>query len=300
VTRDPHGGAERLPALVNDELSPELALVDPDVAERARDSLPDITLTETRLSLSLKVDLAPPPAAPQAVPERIVAAEPAPAPTLARPADAPAPLSYDEIRQPFHEPRIGLRRRRAVLAALVILGAVAGVALALPGALDGPSSQTSANRRSAGARATTAPAVHRLKSRRTGKARPKARKKAAAGPTRPTRPAHKAKPAPNQQAAAPPVSIRHVSKHKRRGPAVRPRVRALPDFVWLPVKNATGYLVEFFAGSKVVVRVRTRTARLHITARQLHRGRYRWLVWRVGKSDSPIGKPVVDSNVTIR
>jgi hypothetical protein len=92
-----------------------------------------------------------------------------------------------------------------------------------------------------------------------------------------------------------------VSKRKHKAaPAVSQRAHALPDFVWVPVKNARGYLVEFRAGSKVVVRVRTRAARLHVSPKQLHRGRYRWLVWRVSASGSPMGRPLVDSNLKVR
>jgi hypothetical protein len=306
VTGDPHGGVERLPALVDDELSPELALVDPDVAERARDALPDITLTEIRLSLSLKVEQVPTPAVPQPVPERVAFVEPAPAPApapaIVRPIDSPAPPSYEEIRRVFHEPRIRPRRwRRSALAAVVVLGAAAGVALALPRALDGPSPKTSANSRSSGAPAAAAPTVHPPKSKGTSKAEPKAHKKANPSPTRHTRP-HKTKSAPKKHAAAPPASAptRHVSKRKHRAPAVRPHVRVLPDFVWAPVKNARGYVVVFLSGSKVALRVHTRAARLRVTTKQLHRGRYRWLVWRVGKSGSAIGKPLVDSNLRVR
>jgi hypothetical protein len=302
VTRDPHDGAERLPALLDDdELSPEVALVDPDVAERARDALPEITLTEIRLSLRIKVEQSPARSAPHSVPEPVSVPEPAPAPAhaLVRPPDVPAPPAHDEIRRVFHEPRIGPRRlRRSALAALVIVGVVAGVALALPRTLDGPSPQTSANRRSSGASAAAAPAIHRLKSKGASKVNAKAHKKAAASSKQHARPAHKVKRVPKKHAAAPPASSKHVSKRKPKAPVVLPLAHALPNFVWAPVKNARGYLVEFLAGSKVVLRVRTRAAKLHVS--QLHRGRYRWLVWRVGKSGSPIGKPLVDSNLKVR
>jgi hypothetical protein len=299
-----------------DQLSPELALVDPEVAERARDALPDITLTEIRLRLSIKVEQTPAPTAPHSSPEPVAVPEPAPtaapAPTLVRPADAPAPPPYDEIRRVFHEPRVGPRRlRRSALAGLVIVGVAAGVALALPRALDGPSPQTSASRRSSGGPAA-APAVRREKSKARSKVNAKAHEKAAASPrqharsthkaaaspTHHARPAHKVKRVPKKHAAAPPASSRHVSKRKPKAPVVLPLAHALPNFVWAPVKNARGYLVEFLVGSKVVLRVRTRAAKLHVS--QLHRGRYRWLVWRVGKSGSPIGKPLVDSNLKVR
>ena len=308
MTSDPHGGAERLPALLDDdELSPELALVDPDVGERARDALPDITLTEIRLSLSIKVQQMPPPSVPQPVHEPVAAAVPAPAPALPPPpalvrtADPPPPPSYEEIRRVFHEPRFGPQRwRRSVLAAVVVLGVAAGVALALPRALDGPTSLTSADRRSSAARHPTVPAAHRAKTKKTRKAKPTAHKKAAPRPSRHARHAHKAKPTPTTPTATPPSSSRHVTKRKHKPSPVRPRPRVIPDFVWAPVKSANGYLVEFRTGSKLALRVRTRAPRLHVSAAQLRRGHYRWLVWVIGTSGSPIGKPLVDSTVTVR
>ncbi len=263
----------------------------------------------------------PAPVAPQSVPEPAAVPEPAPTPaaaaTFVRQADAPAPPPYDEIRRVFHEPRIGPRRlRRSALAALVVVGAAAGVALALPRALDGPSPQTSADRRASRAPAAPPSAVHRLKSKGTSKVNAKTQKKAAAGPTSkvnaktdrkaassPThhaRPAHKAKRAPKKHAARPPAVSRRVSKPKHKAPAVPPRAHTLPDFVWAPVKNARGYLVEFLAGSKVALRVRTRAARLRLSAKQLHRGRYRWLVWQLGAAGAPIGEPLVDAKVSVR
>jgi hypothetical protein len=306
VTRDPHSEAERLPALLDDdELSPELVLVDPDVAERARDALPDITLTEIRFSFSLKVQQMPAPAAPRSVPEPVVVAEtattPAPAPIVTRPADAPAPPSYEEIPRVFHEPRIDpVRFRRFLPAGLVVLGVAAGVALALPRGLDGPTSQSSANSNSSKPDSAAAPGVHRPKSKGTSYAKPEAHKKRATSPTRHPPPAPKAKRAPKKHVAAPPpVTSRHVSKPKQKR-VVRPHVRMIPDFVWVPVKGARGYLVEFLTGSKVVFRAHTRGARLRLSAKQLHRGSYRWLVWQLGEAGAPIGKPLVDSKVTVR
>jgi hypothetical protein len=68
----------------------------------------------------------------------------------------------------------------------------------------------------------------------------------------------------------------------------------------VPAKNAHGYLIEFRSGSKLVLHVRTRFARLHVSRTRLQRGRYRWLVWALNSSGSPTGKPLVDSNVRIR
>ena len=298
VTRDPHSEVERLPALLDDdELSPELALVDPDVAERARDALPDITLTEIRLSLSIKVEQTPAARVPQSAPEPGAVAEPAPALVLT--ADRPAPPAYDEIRNVFHEPRLATRRRRhSTMAALLILGVAAGVALALPRALDGPTSRASADRTSSAARAPTPPAAHRAKAKRTSLAKPPARKKAAARLSPTARPTQKAKPTAERHAAVPPVVTKPVSKHQPN--AVHLSRTTIPDFVWVPAKNASGYLIVFRSGSKLVLRVRTRAARLHVSRRRLNRGRYRWLVWALNKAGSPAGEPLVDSRVRIR
>ena len=296
VTRDPHSEAERLPALLDDdELSPELALVDPDVAERARDALPDITLTEIRLSLSIKVEQTPAPPVPQSAPEPVAVGEPTPAPALVLPADRPPPPAYDEIRKVFHEPRLApRRRRRSTMAAVVILGIAAGVALALPRALDGPTSRASADRGSSAARAPTVPAAHGAKAKRTSEAH----KKAAARLSPAARPVHKAKPTAKRHAAAPPVVTKPVSKHRPK--PVLPSRTTIPDFVWVPAKNVSGYLIEFRSGSKLVLSVRTRAARLHVSRRRLHRGRYRWLVWALNNSGSSAGKPLVDSRVRIQ
>jgi hypothetical protein len=278
-----------------------MALVDPDFAERARDALPDITLTEIRFSLSIKVQQTPALPVPQFPPELVAVAEPEPAaaPALVLPAERPAPPPYDEVRRVFHEPHFAPRRRsRSTMAGVVILGVAAGVALAMPRALNGPTLRTSANRRSSTARVPTGPAAHRAKAKRTSKTKPPAHKKAAARRSPAPRAAHKAKQTAKDRAAAPPVVTKPVSKPRPK--PVHPARPALPDFVWAPVKTASGYLIEFRSGAKLILRVRTRAARLHLSRKQLHRGRYRWLVWALNHSGSPAGKPLVDSNVRIR
>jgi hypothetical protein len=62
----------------------------------------------------------------------------------------------------------------------------------------------------------------------------------------------------------------------------------------------SGYLVEFLAGSKIVLRARTRAAKLHVSARALRPGTYRWVVWGLNNRGAPTGKPLVDSSVRIR
>jgi hypothetical protein len=97
--------------------------------------------------------------------------------------------------------------------------------------------------------------------------------------------------------AAPAAAAKLSSRHR---PAQHHRAQPpIPDFVWVPATNARGYLIEFRSGSKPVLRVRTRAARLHVSRRRLRRGRYRWIVWALDRERSPAGKPLVDAIVRI-
>jgi hypothetical protein len=312
LIRDPRGEPERLPALRrdgDDELSPELALVDPDAAERARAALPDITLPEIRVSPSLKAEQTDQPAPPgHKLVAVAVAHPPAPSPALARSPASPAPPAYDEIGRVFDEPRVRRRRgRRSMLAAALILCVAGGVALALPRGLDRQGSQTSASRlglqSSAAAQAPShahraKPQTYRAKRTRKRAAKPRAHRKAAARRSRAARPVHNPQSAAKRHASAPRAAPKPVSKHLPT--TVHRSQRAIPDFVWVPAKNVSGYLIEFRSGSKLVLRARARAARLHVSRKRLPRGRYRWFVWALNQAGSPTGKPLVDSNVRVR
>jgi hypothetical protein len=286
------------------DLSPELALVDPDVAERARLALPDITLTEVRLSLSLKIEqTAQPPARPIDRPVVHVAASAPPIEATVVPVAAPAPPptpAYDEIRRVFHEPRFsGRRRGRSTLVALLVLGAAAGTALALPRALDGRGSEKSADRLQPSAKATHAPSASRPKAKSASK--PKAHREARARRTkRVSSSAGTTKAAGTGKATVTHTRSRPKPKRKVTPVSVRRAPRVIPAFVWVPVKGASGYLVEFRSGSKLVLRAHTRTARLRVSTKQLRRGHYRWQVWALNQAGARIGKPLVDSAVRIR
>jgi hypothetical protein len=185
-----------------------------------------------------------------------------------------------------------------MLALPVILVVAAGVAFALPRALDGPSSQTSADRRSSAIRVPAVPPAARAKAKSTRKVPRQAHRKAAARRAHAAQPANEAKPAAKKHAAAPAAATKPLSKH--RPAAVHSAQPPIPDFVWVPAKNASGYLIEFRSGSKLVLRVRTRAARLHFSRRRLHHGRYRWLVWALNHAGSRVGEPLVVSIVRIQ
>jgi hypothetical protein len=266
----------------DDYLTPELALVDADAAESARLALPDITPTESRILMAREATRA--------------------------------------ARQAFHEPipERPSRLRRSMLAVLIV-GCAASTALALPLASDWRGSKTSVEslRPSTGATLgapSSRPRHSGTRSPAKPKSRPKARarqaggvgsaahaeKSTATGPAAPPPAASRspaAKPKPRRHASAPRAATEPVSKHR---PTVHPSRPAIPDFVWVPAKNASGYLIEFRSGSKLVLRARTWAARLHVSPKRLRRGRYRWSVWALNHSGSPAGKPLVDSNVRIR
>ena len=267
----------------DDDLTPELALVDADAAESARLALPDITLTESRILMAREATRA--------------------------------------AREAFHEPIPEPRRRlRRPMLAVLIVGCAASTALALPLAFDRRGSESSLEslRPSTGATLgapSSRPRHSVTRSPAKPESRPKARARqaggvgfaahakkstatghAAAPPAASPRPA--AKPKPRRHASAPRAATQPVSKH--RPTAVHLSRRAIPDFVWVPAKNASGYLIEFRSDSKLVLRARTRAARLHVSRKRLHRGRYRWSVWALNRAGSPAGKPLVDSNVRIR
>ena len=305
-----------LPALrrdLEDELSPELVLVDPDAAQRARDALPEITLTEVRLSRARAVErlTRPRPALVRAAAEVPVAAvppslpAPAPAPAPAHPAAPPPPPSYEDLRRALEEPAPTRRRLgRSVLAALIVVGVAAGIALALPRALDRRDSQTvgGLGPKASAAAGQTQHAAPK-KATRPAHAKAVAHAKPASGKKAAVHKARKTTPASRRHASATPAASKAskpkpTRKHHRA--AVRPVRPAIPDFVWVPAKDARGYLIEFRSGSKLVLRTHSKVARLHVSKRQLRPGRYRWYVWALDRGSSPVGKPLVDSTVRIR
>lgn len=79
-----------------------------------------------------------------------------------------------------------------------------------------------------------------------------------------------------------------------------PATRSIPDFVWVAVKGAARYRIEFFRGARVVHTATTSVPRLHVAAATLPPGRYRWRVWALEESGARIGAPVVDASVNIR
>jgi hypothetical protein len=246
-TRDSGGG---LTADGRDPVSPELALVDPELARRERAQLP----------------LPPPPARREPHPPDTARASGRPSvPT------APLPPQPEPPRQRSRGRRVA--RRVAAMTALAAIGAagIAAASVARHGeqpelgapAAQVPSADTPAAPRRArqptrsGARATTT--------------------RAAAGATR-TRAATGTQPPPTP----PPAATQTTA-----APAPPPRTGPEPrTFAWLPVPRATHYRVEFYRGPTRILVAFPARPRLVVPGRWKYRGRvlsfsagtYRWTV----------------------
>jgi hypothetical protein len=96
--------------------------------------------------------------------------------------------------------------------------------------------------------------------------------------------------------AANPTNITPSSSASKEKPAAR----SIPDFVWVPVKGATRYRVQFLRSGRVVLTTTTNGARLHVASAKLPPGTYRWKVWALTKAGTPAGAAVVDASAKIR
>jgi hypothetical protein len=239
-----------------ERLSPELVLVDPALAERARSQLADPDDTVARLEA--------------------LARESAVTAAARRLAELDSLATQERRTFPLRtlaRPRLRTRSRHPVL-----IGAFATVTLttalllgmgADPG---GPPNvvQTAAVGEPP---ASTAPA-------------PTAPAPTAPAPTAPAPTA----PAPAKPAPATPAPTKPAAKPSRpqaRTPAVsRPVVR---PFAWAPSAGASAYHVELFRGAERVFAAETKRAAIDIPARwrfagrrqMLEPGEYRWYVWPV-------------------
>jgi hypothetical protein len=220
-------------------VSPELALVDPELARNARARLPDPSERQ-------------------------------------RPAAAPA--SWEAER-----PRASRVVRALRVAAAVVLAGT----LALPA--------VTALTRDSSTQSTSSPRGDGPGSPVRGEVRSALR--ATAAPARPT-------PARPRAAAA-----RRERPAARRRAATAPRPAAR-TFVWVPVRGADGYEVQFFRGARRVLLTRTQRPRLVVpaargrgTARRpsLRPGAYRWYVWPLFRTRTGLrrGDAVVQARLVV-
>jgi hypothetical protein len=263
----------------DEEISPELALVDPETAQRARRALPETVLTEDLIGLGRReASTAPPLAA--------LASELA-HDVDAREVERPPELAYDELRRASEAAEIEEpprpRRRRAVVLAGLVVGAAAAL-LITPRALD--------DRNSSARTATPLGSVEHISTLPTVRRSEGATTRSGVLGVRTTAPTERT------TSAAPTTDRRTVATvSPRRAPLP---ARTIRNFGWVPVKHAVGYRVEFRNGPKLVLRVRTRAARLRLSLAQLRPGRYHWFVWRLNQRGTPIGAALVDATLKVR
>jgi hypothetical protein len=252
------------PPAGDEPVSPELALVDPELRERLRDLLPEI-------------ELEPPPPVLRALPDPESEADRAltPPPELVEaPGPVPAPVATLPVRPApvYLYPTRGERMRSfakafalgAAAATVITVGVVAELGDG-PAATEDPGTTpprvaapvpVPAPSDTSGGSTITKPA--------TGtKTQPK-------GATKPKIAAGKSS-APRQQKAPPPPA---ASSEPRR-------------FAWAPVEGAVGYRLELFRGDRQVFETRTKQPVYELPTRWRHdgvtqtltTGDYRWYVW---------------------
>ena len=292
-----------IPPTIDEAVSPELALVDPELGERLRARLPEI-------------ELEPPPPLLRAVPDpQPDEAQPfAPPPELVGSSDHGAVVDPAPQQVPVYVyPTRGERFRS--FAKAFVAGAAAATVITV-GVIaerdDGPAVVQDAGP----APPTVAAPVPAPKVTPGGSGTQRTVKKPASAPS-----STRAKQAITKQGKTPATSgaktqrasAKGTAKAKTAGQAGRSKETPPPAastepkrFAWAPVNGAVGYRLELFRGDKQVLDVRTTTPAYELPARWRHAGRnqtltkgdYRWYVWPLRPS-GPGAVAVVQAHLTI-
>jgi hypothetical protein len=265
ATREAAAGSN---GVAHEPLSPELALVDAELARRAREELPDPVPEAARLSI------------------------------VTAPPTVGEPLPRD-IRPGFTvEARPPRRKRRLVgwMVAVTLLGAATGIAVsntttlrrfvsdhapASIGAIGDPTPTPESP-----ATAASPPTPNEQPESSGSSAPPPA-----VAPTTGTVASASPGAAPTPTPAAP----------RRTTPGGR-------TFAWVPVPGAASYLVQFYRGRKEIFSARPSKPRLALPGRWSYKGseyslapgRYRWSVRPHFRGKKPLGPPIVRAKLVIR
>jgi hypothetical protein len=237
------------PARTTEASSPELALVDDELAARARDLLADPDDTLARLERRIR----------QARAAQVERPRPAPPSTSSGPPEPPS------ARVPSATPSTRPRLPRALV---VGVAPIAAVLAALLFVFDGGWRSDPAVTPTSGPGRVTESGI---------------------APTAPQDAAPQNGGSTTADDARPPTSAPERSRARppRRPAATRkPDAR---EFAWAPVANASGYSIELFRGSTRVYAGRTTRPRMTLPATWTFEGRrhrlvsgvYRWYVWPV-------------------
>ena len=295
ATKDPIGRLAREP------VSPELALVDPDLARYARERLPDPSaerlppVTESRRERA-----APPPSA--SPPQEILSAG-AGAEQLHDEVGTTAAFTRAEDPSEFADSAsVSAPSRTFLLVSAVLI--LAAVALAII-TLDRPADDSIPVQ---GPAQGGIPAASAVKEARAAKPKP--------APARPQKQSRQGG-APSTTRANPPASTAGSRRETTPRPpaATRPakahpiptRSRAFGTrvFIWAAAEHATAYKVGFFRDGKQVFEALASGPRLELPLRWVYHGRryrlksgtYSWTVWPAfgRRGNARFGQPIVNS-----
>jgi hypothetical protein len=267
IELEANGGLARPPDEAPDVISPELALVDPDLRDRARAALSTAAVPSAPrlVSVPSPIESIPKPIEPEPADDVTPAISPE------RPVEAPVRSLDPDARTASSS----VRPRRAALAVGATLG-LTFVALAFLGVMvvgggeDDPPRSASASGPSGAANPGPFSGPESPRSGQPKRAGPSAA--SASKPSKSKRGARpsqaKAKSAPSRRATSPPANRR---------------------FAWAPVAGAIAYHVELFRGSSRVFAARTRRPEISLQTgwrfegrrQTLTRGNYLWYVWPV-------------------
>jgi hypothetical protein len=245
-------------------LSPELALVDFDLAAEARESLPKADDTLARVELLVRANR--------------IAAE------RARVAASPSATPDRPVR-PLPANRSRGNRRRAALAggavAVAVVGALlVGVRVSVRGTPAG------ADTAAIGQPPVPVGALPRTQEEKSRTPHPQAATTTEASPrtgasARTSHPKATTTPRPRPHVGKP------AARAKRRTRSRAAKAAPARRFVWAPVAGASGYRVEFFRGSRLVFSAETSSPTISVPSSWTLRGRheslrpgsYQWYVW---------------------
>ena len=289
------------PPAVDEPVSPELALVDPELRERLRALLPEI-------------ELEPPPPLLRAVPDPDEALPLATPPEPVGSSDHgtvvhPAPQQVPVFVYPTRAERFRSFAKAFVLGAaaatVITVGVIAerdeGPVVAqeagtAPPTVAAPTPSPTVTPGGSGTQKTVKKPASVPSSTRVKQANTKQGTKQAASRAKTQR-----------------ASAKGTAKAKSAGQSGRSKVTPPPAatteakrFAWAPVNGAVGYRFELFRGSKQVLEVRTKTPAYELPGQWEYAGRtetltkgdYRWYVWPVRPS-GPAAVAVVQARLSV-
>jgi hypothetical protein len=281
------------PPAIDEPVSPELALVDPELAARLRALLPVI-------------ELEPPPPLLRALPDPEPDLPVAPPPELAAPvqlAVAPVVERVPVFVFPTRGDRVRSLAKAFAIGAFVATVATVGVVAELG---EGPAAQDPGTTPPRLAAPAPAGAAGANADRQPTTSKPAASPGRSGNGTS-TSQTPKKKPRPSGRAAAPVAGGGATTKpgaeqsKPASGAAAGPR-----RFAWAPVDGAVGYRLELFRGNEQVLVARTTLPAYQLAPRWRHGGHdesltggtYRWYVWPVLQS-GPADSAVVQATLTV-